>query len=252
MIPPDRLEPEVVEHAAVREVDLTDEPVPVGLLVRAARERRRLVLRVHDAEGPRHARGRRDSLSQRPVAERRVAGRRAADLPLSGVEHPLLAEAHVAGEEDEARALGEVLEPSRGRALGVRLGERLALGARNQPVAGMEAGQSGTGAHIPGGERAHGLGDAGVEAFHRLSRLTVGAGQERRQLCSDDAATRDRGEGLDHRQDPELVQPAKRPEVEERRAVAAARHAERGALPCLLRQVGRDAVLGRVTHVAGS
>ena len=51
------------------------------------------------------------------------------------------------------------------------------------------------------------------------------------------------------REHPELVQAPERAQVEERRPVAAARHAQGGALPrSLSREVGGDAVRGGFAH----
>jgi hypothetical protein len=251
---PDGLDAEVVEHAAVGEVDLADELVPVALRIGAARERRRLLFCLDDAEGARHAGGRRDGLRERPLPERPVPGRRAADQALARVEDPLVAEAHVAGQEHESRRVGKVIEPSGRRALRIGGRERLALRTRREPLVRLQAGEGGARAGVSRSEPAHGPRHTLLEALDRLAGLARRAPHEGGELCRHDAAARHRGERVDPGEDPELVHAAQRAEVEERRAVASPRHAEGQALSrSLMREELRDPVLGGVLgHAAGA
>ena len=103
---PDRLDAEVVVHAAVGEHDPSRERLRVVAVVGAAaraRSRDR-----HRREHTRQARRRRGGARDRPVAERRVPARLGSDPPDPGIERPLRAELHLARAEDEARPLGQV------------------------------------------------------------------------------------------------------------------------------------------------
>ena len=233
MVAPHRLEPEVVEHAAVGEVDLADEPVAVGLVVVAAGERRRLPLRVHDAERPRDARRRRHRLRERPVAERprsRPTGSRSRRSPVSKT-HWSRKRMSLA-RKTKRGCSGRSVELARRRPLRVGVRERLALRVRARAsFCGWRRAEGGARADVPAGEApASASATPASKPSTGLPGSRSARGQEGRELRGHDAPARDRGERVDRGEDAELVQPAQRAQVEERRAIAAARHAERGAL----------------------
>ena len=154
----------------------------------------------------------------------RVAGRgldRRPDLPLqaflpAGGE---AAEGQTGGAEDEARPPGRLAAKRLDQFAGVALLDRRLGGGTRERAA-----QQRPRPHLAPGDLAQRLGDL-------LGPVAVGAGERpcnpRRQHRGGDRATGDGADRPDPGQQPDLVQPGQRAEVEERRPVAVAGQPQR-------------------------
>ncbi len=207
-----------------------------GSVVRAARQRRGLVLRVDDAECARDAGGGGHRLARastgRGARDRRSLPTRR--LPVSKT-HWSRKRMSLARKTKRGFSGRSASFPRRG-ALRVGSRERSLCAPGMSQFRGWSRARAAPRADVLARRTPHRLGDPVVEARNRRARLDRARAEERRELRRDDAATRDGGEGVDPRQEAELVQPSQRPEVEERRAVAAAGAAECDALALLSRQ----------------
>jgi len=199
-------------------------------------------------EDRREAGGGGDGARQIPgIARVGVAEPVVADAgPLEDEVHPV---AHVGRAEHEARPLRERAELHRRQARRVERLERARAGAR---VPGLHPPlQDRRRAQVALREPADRHGDVAipdVERHGRGERPGEARGEERRH----DAPARDPGERVDAVEQPDLVEAPQRPQVEQRRAEAAPRQAERRPRPLARGAVaGAARLAGRPCPVGG-